>query len=58
MTEELEHPIISQTESIKLIKGSKAYQWEIKLLGSPEEQLERLEKINEGLKIKYGGQNE
>jgi len=53
-----EQPIIEQKESVKLSKMSKGnYNWEIKLLGNTEEQLERLKKINDDLNREYGGQN-
>ena len=52
-----EEPIIQQTEKVKLMKMSKAYQWEIVLLGTPEEQLERLKKINDELTKSYGGKD-
>ena len=53
-----EQPIIEQKESVKLSKMSKGnYNWEIKLLGNPEEQLERLKKINDELTKSYGGKD-
>jgi hypothetical protein len=52
-----EQSIIEQKERVKLIKMSKGYNWEISLLGPPEEMLERLEKINKELEEKYGAKN-
>ncbi|MEK6885277.1 MAG: hypothetical protein AABY22_36940 [Nanoarchaeota archaeon] len=57
-------PIIEQKESIKLIKNTKGYQWEIKILPwlnktENKEELEvfdiaRLESLNEDMKDKFG----
>jgi len=52
-----EQPVIEQKEKVKLSKMSKGYQWEIVLLGAPEEQLERLKKINDELTKSYGGKD-
>jgi len=52
-----EQPIIEQKEKIKLMKMSKGFNWEIVLLGTPEEQLERLKKINDELTKSYGGKD-
>jgi len=52
-----EQPVIEQKEKVKLSKMSKGYQWEIVLLGTPEEQLERLKKINDELTKSYGGKD-
>ena len=49
-----ENITIEQKERVKIFKMSKGYNWEISLLGPPEEQLERLDKINNELKKKYG----
>ena len=49
--------IIPQSnESIKLIKNSKGYNWEIKLIDDEniENQIKRLEKIDKELREKYG----
>jgi len=52
MTEDiLEMPVIKQTESIKLAKMSKGYNWEIKLL---EIDISRLEKLNNEMVDKFG----
>ncbi len=46
---------IEQKESIKLMKMSKGYQWEIRLLDDDiERQMIRLERINKELEKKYG----
>ena len=47
---------IDQKESIKLMKMSKGYQWEIKtiLTGNDEEDTKRLEKIDNQMKEKWG----
>lgn len=46
---------IEAKESIKLIKNSKGYNWEIKLIdkGDIETQLERLDRINKRMAEKY-----
>jgi len=49
--DEIINPIIEQKESIKLIKNTKGYSWEIKLL---EINLERLDEINKQMESKYG----
>ena len=51
----IEEKQIEQKESVKLMKMSKGYQWEIKLLGDiDDKQLERLGKINQDLERGYG----
>ena len=45
-----QHPITEQKESIKLIKNSKGYNWEIKLL---ELDIEKLEKLNKEMEMKF-----
>ena len=52
-----EEPIIQQTEKVKRMKMSKGFNWEMVLLGTPEEQLERLKKINDELTKSYGGKD-
>ena len=49
-------PMIEQKESIKLIKNSKGYNWEIKLTDGLhiEKQLKRLDEINKELEKLYG----
>ena len=42
---------IEQVESIRLIKNTKGYGWEIKLIGID---LKRLEDINNDMKKRYG----
>ena len=44
----------SAVEKIKLIKNTKGYNWEIKLVGKPEDQLERLKELNNHLIQNYG----
>lgn len=45
---------IKQEESLKLIKMTKGYNWEIKLVGSiDEKRLKRLEEINTKLQETY-----
>lgn len=49
-----------QKESVKLVKMSKGYNWELKLVGSPnidEATLNRLERLNNELHLKYGNQD-
>ena len=55
MTNEL-NPI-ADIETIKLIKNTRGYGWEIKLLGlvSPE-QIQRLNALNQEMIEKFGGQ--
>jgi len=57
----MEQIIETQKESVKLMKMSKGYNWEIKLLGRDEddgelkeEHLKRLEEIDKSLREKYG----
>ena len=47
---------IESRESIKLIRNTKGYNWEIKLIDKAdiETQLERLERINNRMVAKYG----
>jgi hypothetical protein len=53
---------IEQKETIKLIKMTKGYNWEIKLIMKPDTSdafdLERLSNINKKLKEEYGGVTE
>ena len=44
----------SGIEKIKLTKNTKGYNWEIKLVGKPEEQMKRLHALNDELRGKYG----
>lgn len=47
-------PIIQQKESIKLMKMSKGYNWEIRVIDDDiEKQMERLERIDKELKARY-----
>lgn len=50
---------IEQKETIKLIKNTKGYNWEIKLIDSLdiESQIDRLERINNRLEIKFDRAN-
>lgn len=53
---------LKQSESIKLIKNTKGYNWELKIIGSGEnntftdEDLRKLDYLNKQLKEKYGGE--
>lgn len=47
---ETETPQILQSESIKLIKNSKGYTWEIKLI---DINLDRLEELNNEMKRRF-----
>jgi len=56
MTDEI-MPIISNTESIKLCKMSKGYNWEIKIFIKDEDDkavLDRIKKLNTELQNEYG----
>ena len=44
--------LIKQEESLKIEKNSRGYNWEFKLLGKVEEQLERIAVIEQILKSK------
>ena len=50
MTEEINQPIVMQSEGIKLIKNSKGYAWEIKLLTID---INRLEELNNKMIEKF-----
>jgi len=54
---ELKGIVLDQKESIKLMKMSKGYQWEIKVLHElvGAETLERLKQIDMALREVYGG---
>jgi hypothetical protein len=47
---------IEAKESIKLIKNSKGFNWEVKLIDKEniESQLDRLDRINQRMITKYG----
>ena len=48
---------LQQKESIKLIKNTKGYNWELKIhIEGDEESIKRLEKLNQELEGRYGGQ--
>lgn len=47
---ELQTPIVEQKESIKLIKMSKGYNWEIRIL---DMDLNRLEGLNNSMKTRF-----
>ena len=49
--EEMDLPQILQKESIKLIKASKGYRWEIKIL---ETDIERIADLNKKMEDKFG----
>lgn len=53
MTDEINIPMIEQKESIKLMKMSKGFQWEIKLLSLD---IDRLEQLNNEMKKRFGEQ--
>lgn len=57
MNEEIDEPKILQKESIKLTHNTKGYTWEVKLFveNGDLESLNRLDKINNELLIRYGG---
>ena len=45
-----------ETESIKLVKNTKGFNWEIKLRGNPisDETVSRLDQLNKQMESKYG----
>ena len=45
--------LIKQEESLKIEKNSRSVNWEYKLLGTVEEQLERIDAIEQILKSKF-----
>ena len=45
--------LIKQEESLKIEKNSRSINWEYKLLGTVEEQLERIDAIEQILKSKF-----
>ena len=45
--------LIKQEESLKIEKNSRGYNWEFKLIGKVEEQLERIDAIEQILKSKF-----
>jgi len=45
--------LIKQEESLKIEKNSRGYNWEFKLIGKVEEQLERIDVIEQILKSKF-----
>jgi hypothetical protein len=52
MTDEIS---IQQKNSIKLMKMSKGYNWEIKVISdNPDEIIPKIEELNKRLKILYG----
>jgi len=46
---------IEQIESLKIIKNTKGYNYEYKLLGTVEEQISRIDNIENILKSKFNG---
>ena len=63
MNEDLTNPyeVPVQKESVKLVKNSKGYTWELKLLPTGDRlddiDLHRLKAYSERLEKEYGGQN-
>ena len=55
MNEEETRPIIEQKDSIKLIKNSKGYNWELRILSLD---IDKLEELNKKLVEKFGGKDE
>ena len=54
MATEIINPEAMQlVESIKIIKNTKGYQWEYKLLGTVEEQLNRIDNVEKILLSKF-----
>ena len=51
--ENMHNKLATDTESIKLSKLSKSYNWEIKILGID---IERLIKLNNRMQQEFGGQ--
>jgi len=45
--------LIKQEESLKIEKNSRGYNWEYRLLGTVEEQIERIDVIEQILKSKF-----
>lgn len=48
--------VISQVEqkpSIKITHNSKGYNWEIRLIGADMEVIEKLEKLNDEMKMRF-----
>jgi len=45
--------LIKQEESLKIEKNSRGYNWEYKLLGTVEEQIKRIDAIEQILKSKF-----
>jgi hypothetical protein len=58
------NPLDYTKESIKLVRNSKGYTWEYKIVGTDknglitDEDLKRLKKRNEELEEEYGGLND
>ncbi len=53
----MEEKQIEQKESIKIVKNTKGYNWEVKVLGDPLVNLDtikNLEDLDKGLKEKFG----
>ena len=45
--------LIKQEESLKIEKNSRGYNWEYRLLGTVEEQIKRIDAIEQILKSKF-----
>jgi len=54
MPDNLNEPMIQQKEGIKLIKNSKGYNWEIKIL---DLDVSKLEELDKDLRNKFGEKN-
>ncbi|KKL93509.1 hypothetical protein LCGC14_1874000 [marine sediment metagenome] len=53
----MDEPINNQAESVKLIKNSRGYNWEIKLIGAPilaDEDIKRLAQLDAHFRRVYG----
>ena len=50
--------LIKQEESLKIEKNSRGYNWEYKLLGTVEEQIKRIDVIEQILKSKFESKTE
>jgi hypothetical protein len=52
---EVEQQVFKETESIKIIKNSRGYNWEIKILSL---EVEKIAKLNDEMEKRYGSQTE
>ena len=56
-TQSIGEAAMELSDSVKLVKNTKGFNWEIKLRGSPvfgDEELKRLNELNDKLEQKYG----